>query len=173
MFTYNKEQLAPLKAVELKKILGGFCLSKSGTKTQMVDRIIKYQEDEKQKKEALAIKQHEHELMLAEGAKTGSQEYEAIMGAFDSWCTQERFEVNKYGDRPCTFELVPINEIRYTLRHIATLEQFYDEFFNVYLDTHWYLFPKDAHDGREFDCDSPCNDTWLMQGMNEILMKQG
>ena len=55
MYTYKTEELAPLKAVELKKILGGFCLSKSGTKAQMVARIIKYQEDEKQKKEALAI----------------------------------------------------------------------------------------------------------------------
>ena len=173
MYVYKLEELTPLKAVELKKILSGFCLSKSGTKPQMMARIIKYQEDEKQKKEELAIKQHEHEAILAEGAKVGSQEFEAIMGAFDTWCKKEQFEVNKYGDRPYTFEVVPINEIRYTFRHIATLEQFYDEFFNVYLDSQWYLFSANAHDDREFDCDSPYNDSWLMQGMNEILVKQG
>lgn len=159
---YSLEQLNTMKGAGLKDILREKKLTMSGTKTALIQRIWDFQQSE--------IKaQQEHEIMLTHGAQVYSPVFEKIMGAFQQWCKQEKFQVNKYGNTPCTFEVVDINEIRYKMRTITSLEEFYHEFFNTFLDSEWYLFSEDGHDDREFDCDSQYNDEWMIKGMNEIF----
>ena len=166
---YTFEQLNAMKVVELKEILRKKKQTMSGIKGVLIQRIMEFQENEIKKEKELANKLREHEIMLTHGAQTGTPLFEKIMGAFQDWCNKERFQVYKYGNRPCTFEIVDINEIRYKMRTIISLKEFYHEFFNTFLDSEWYLFSEDGHDDREFDCDSAYNDEWLMKGMNEIF----
>ena len=166
---YTIEQLNTMKGAELKEILREKKLTMSGAKAVLIQRIVEFQENEIKKEKELTKKLHEHEIMLTHGAQTGTPLFEKIMGAFQEWCNKEKFQVHKYGARPCTFESVDINEIRYKMRTITSLEEFYHEFFNTFLDSEWYLFSEDGHDDREFDCDSAYNDEWMMKGMNEIF----
>ena len=166
---YTIEQLNTMKGAELKEILREKKLTMSGAKAVLIQRIVEFQENEIKKEKELTKKLHEHEIMLTHGAQTGTPLFEKIMGAFQEWCNKEKFQVHKYGARPCTFEIVDINEIRYKMRTITSLEEFYHEFFNTFLDSEWYLFSEDGHDDREFDCDSAYNDEWMMKGMNEIF----
>ena len=105
--------------------------------------------------------------MLTHGAQIHSQEFEKIMGVFLEWCGKEGFRVHKYSKSGCSFETVDVNEIRYKLREITSLREFYHEFFNTYLDSEWFLF-SNFDDERMFDCDSEYNDEWMIKGMNEI-----
>lgn len=166
---YSLEQLNTMKGAGLKDILREKKLTMSGTKAALIQRIWDFQQSEIKKEKELIKKQHEHEIMLTHGAQTGTPLFEKIMGAFQEWCMKEKFQVHKYGARPCTFEVVDINEIRYKMRTITSLEEFYHEFFNTFLDSEWYLFSEDGHDDREFDCDSQYNDEWMIKGMNEIF----
>lgn len=168
---YTLEKLNTMKAAELKEILREKKLTMSGAKSVLIQRIVDFQKNEIKKQEELVQKQHEHEIMLTHGAQQGTPVFEKIMGAFEEWCKKEKFQVNKYGVRPCTFEVVDINEIRYKMRTITSIEEFYHEFFNTFLDSEWFLFSEDGHDDREFDCDSQYNDEWMIQGMNAIFQR--
>ena len=158
MFTL--EQLTKMTNKEIKEILREEKLVMSGNKDVLIARIIAHQEKEDKER-------HEHDVMLTHGAQIHSQEFEKIMGVFLEWCGKEGFRVHKYGKSGCSFETVDVNEIRYKLREITSLTEFYHEFFNTYLDSEWFLF-SNYDDERMFDCDSEYNDEWMINGMDEI-----
>ena len=165
---YTRDQLTIMKAADLRSILEEKNCTKSGNKLVLVERIMGVQiADIVRENEQTA-----HEQMLVEGAKQGSPEFERIMDAFDQWCRQELFHVAKYGKRPYSFETVDIREIRYTLRNIKTIEEFYDRFLNLHLDVDWMLFSNNDDDDRVFDSDTDYNDAWFMKGVSTIYNKQ-
>ena len=164
---YTLIQLSQSTETELQSICIDYGINSSGNMSALIPRIRNHQEKIKKEEE-------DKKQLLEYGAKPRCEDFEKIIRAFETWCSNEKFAPFK---GYMTTEKVHINEIRAAFadynhnlsssppKHSDPLDEFFYMLFNVHDD--WEFYDTTEQD-REFDCDSEYNSNWLVAGMTEI-----
>ena len=105
--SFTQEELEKMKNAELRELLRERTSAISGTKSEMVERIIRYQEKCNAELDA-------RKALLEKGAAKQDKEFETVIAKFQNWCTLNNYQLEKEGDDELRFEIMDINEVRKT-----------------------------------------------------------
>lgn len=158
---YTLIQLSNSTKNELQSICIDYGINSSGNMSALIPRIRNHQEKIQKEEE-------EKKQLLEYGAKPRCEDFEKIIRAFETWCSNENFAPFK---GYMTTEKVDINEIRAAFAKYndnetnPNLSEFFFMLFNVRDD--WEFYDTTEQD-REFDCDSMYNSNWMASGITEI-----
>lgn len=158
---YTLIQLSKSTKNELQSICIDYGINSSGNMSALIPRIRNHQEKIKKEEE-------DKKQLLEYGAKPRCEDFEKIIRAFETWCSNEKFAPFK-GYMTC--EKVDINEIRAAFAKYndnetnSNLSEFFFMLFNVHDD--WEFYDTTMED-REFNCDSMYNSNWMASGITKI-----